>query len=160
MSWRETLKSALLENPYAKHAKVPSGETLHGVLQLLHTERKRDESLIEVAAVATQPVPVESDVGFACDFLNRVGVRILRNSGGSLAISFSKELDSPDLRAALRILKMDHLPVQRAERAPISYLHWKALELNVLFEAQGATGELGRITPATIRHGWQPEVYV
>jgi hypothetical protein len=35
----------------------------------------------------------------------------------------------------------------------IPWAEWKAAELNRLFREQGATGEPGRITAATVRHG-------
>lgn len=35
----------------------------------------------------------------------------------------------------------------------LSWVEWKAAALNRLFQEQGVTGELGRITPATVRHG-------
>ena len=35
----------------------------------------------------------------------------------------------------------------------ISWPEWKAAALNRLFEGQGVTGEPGRITPETVRHG-------
>jgi hypothetical protein len=41
-------------------------------------------------------------------------------------------------------------------RDPLTYLEWKAKELNALFEAHGATGEPGKVTVATVRHGWRP----
>lgn len=39
------------------------------------------------------------------------------------------------------------------DHKPISYAEWKAAELNRLFQEQGLTGQPGRITPETVRHG-------
>ena len=35
----------------------------------------------------------------------------------------------------------------------LSWAEWKARELNRLFQEQGVTGQPGRITAATVRHG-------
>jgi hypothetical protein len=41
-------------------------------------------------------------------------------------------------------------------RVWMSWCEWKAGALNKLFLERGATGQLGRITPETIRHGERP----
>jgi hypothetical protein len=39
------------------------------------------------------------------------------------------------------------------ELAGVPWAEWKAAELNRLFQLQGVTGDLGRITAATVRDG-------
>ena len=47
------------------------------------------------------------------------------------------------------------LPKMEEETGGIPWAEWKAAELNRLFQEQGSTGQPGRITAATIRHGEQ-----
>jgi hypothetical protein len=45
-------------------------------------------------------------------------------------------------------------PEEGAQNASgMPWAEWKAVELNRLFQEQGASGQPGRITAATIRHG-------
>jgi hypothetical protein len=39
----------------------------------------------------------------------------------------------------------------------MTWSEWKASSLNRLFQEQGVTGEAGRITPTTVRHGEKRE---
>jgi hypothetical protein len=46
-----------------------------------------------------------------------------------------------------------------------SWAEWKAHMLNQLFKEQGLTGQEGRITAATVRHGetirrWKPQIII
>lgn len=43
------------------------------------------------------------------------------------------------------------IPPEREEGMP--WPEWKAAELNRLFQEQGATGQPGRVTAATVQHG-------
>ena len=43
------------------------------------------------------------------------------------------------------------------EPVGVPWAEWKAAGLNRLFQQQGLTGELGRITPATVRDGERKE---
>jgi hypothetical protein len=43
--------------------------------------------------------------------------------------------------------------IDRGPESGIDWAEWKAAALNHLFRAQGVTGQTGRITAATIRHG-------
>lgn len=52
----------------------------------------------------------------------------------------------------MRVPEGDGVTENKIERW-ISYAQWKADELNRLFKEQGVTGQLGSITPETIRHG-------
>lgn len=43
--------------------------------------------------------------------------------------------------------------VKAADEAGVPWAEWRAAELNRLFQEQGLTGQPGRITAATVRHG-------
>lgn len=62
-------------------------------------------------------------------------------------VAETSEIGAPPCGAILSPVKSKDEPVG------VPWAEWKAAELNSLFQQQGLTGELGRITPATIRDG-------
>jgi len=128
--------------------------------------RTDDTPPAESPEIEAGPDPVEP--GQASDLLNQAGVRIMWVEGVA-TIGVWSDLDGPEIQAALHALGMDELagrfldgggiPLRyKVRRGPeretgVSWTEWKAVALNQLFQEQGRTGEPGRITAETIRHG-------
>lgn len=47
-------------------------------------------------------------------------------------------------------------PEDARSEVSLSWVEWKAQNLNRLFQGQGLTGQPGRITAETVRHGERP----
>jgi hypothetical protein len=87
--------------------------------------------------------------------VRRVG--IVEASGGNLRLCFP-EKDRAALQPAINTLRSGKTAALTLLSKPISeratsWAYWKAAELNRVFQEQGVTGQSGRITAATIRHG-------
>lgn len=59
-----------------------------------------------------------ADIAHASDLLNRRGVRIMKLAD-EVIIGVWSDLDGPEIRAALRVLEMDHQPVRYLDGAGI-----------------------------------------
>ena len=105
---------------------------------------------ITANASPVAPAPPAED---ACAVLNGKCVRAFRRADGRFVIRIPQERGGADVRDALRVLALENLPVQVMLPQLLPYAEWKAQQLNALFKSQGRTGEAGRITAATIRHG-------
>ena len=155
--------------------------------------------LLRVNLPEIQVEPQSPQVIQARALLNRTGVRIMQLDGVT-SIGVWSDLQAPEIRAALRTLGSERLPVRyldgagipmqyklrrvNGEPVPMSMLvemeqqagepwkvrdglpnemgwrskgvpwaQWKAAMLNRLFLEQGTSGQPGRITAATVRHG-------
>jgi len=107
------------------------------------------------------------DVEAVLDRFSEAGVSVWLDAAGKLRI----DKDAPaELKQLARQHKQELIDVRRAEAVtatippaaiwtnppPIqatSWAEWKAEALNRLFQEQGRTGQRGRITAATVRHG-------
>src|SRR5262249_105844 len=112
--------------------------------------------------------PNQLAIDRAVTVLNARGARLMRLDG-VLTVGLWGDAVGPEVQSALRVLEMDTLPVRALGGAgiPTRYklrrvqefqnrLTWpelKAEMLNSLFKAQGLSGELGRITAETVKHG-------
>lgn len=60
----------------------------------------------------------------ATELLNRSGVRIL-NCGGQFCLAMWPEVDTDELRRAIALLELDHLPVKYLDEPGLEDLHKK-----------------------------------
>jgi hypothetical protein len=151
VNWRDLVKNGILGNPHAKHAKAHQEQTLHDLLQLLHTEHKTDESKIAAPTMGGQPSPAghnhQAEVGRATALLNQSFVRIMRLDG-VFTVGVWSDLDGANIRAALRTLDMDHLPVRYLDGAgiPLRYklrrVEGEPVPMRVLAEMERHSAEL------------------
>ncbi len=145
------------------------------------TKTSETDSVVFVGATSAESPEIEADpdpaeLARASAVLNRAGVRIMTLEGGA-TIGVWSDLDGPEIRAALRTLGLDVLPVRyldgvgvpmrykarlvEGEPVPISVLAemernpvepWEVRALR-LFQGPGTSGRPGRITAATVRDG-------
>jgi hypothetical protein len=89
----------------------------------------------------------------ALKLIRQVGV--VESSGSNIKLRLpEKELAA--LQPAIDALRIDKAEVlARLQPDPpgVPWAKWKAATLNRLFQEQGATGQQGRITSATVSHG-------
>ncbi len=71
---------------------------------------------------------------------------------GELVVEAKPGVVTPEIKAALTQNKAELLLMLEQERG-VSPAEWKAAMLNHLFREQGTSGQPGRITAATVRHG-------
>ncbi|MEK7750866.1 MAG: hypothetical protein AAB654_03045 [Acidobacteriota bacterium] len=95
----------------------------------------------------TKTEPDQAAINQATALLNAAGVRLMR-LGGVSTVGVWSDLDGPEIRAALRTLQMDSLPVRfldgdgiplrytvrrvRERRRGVSWAEWKATALTQL----------------------------
>lgn len=98
----------------------------------------------EVLAILTDPDRVE--LVSASTVLNRAGVRIMALEDGA-TIGVWSDLDGPEVRAALRTLELDRLPVRYLDGAgvPLRYklrrVEGEPVSANILAEMEQAPAE-------------------
>jgi len=105
VSWRDYMQSAIREGTYAKCAKVSTVEEGTDLLHLLHTDFPEPHK-----SGPSQEDPSQAAIGWASSVLNAAGVRIVLVDGGA-KIGLWSDLDSPEIRAALRTLQIAGLAV-------------------------------------------------
>jgi hypothetical protein len=96
------------------------------------------------------------------DQLRQACVRVWLDAAGKLRINKDAPAEWKDLVRAHKQELIDRL-IEQSASGPATlqtgiqiysgWAEWQAEMLNRLFQEQGCTGQRGRITPATIRHG-------
>jgi hypothetical protein len=104
-----------------------------------------------------------ADLRHASAVLNWAGVRIMTLEDGGTAIGVWSDLDGPEIRAALRTLGEDHLPVRYLDGAkvPMRYkvrrVDGEPVPLNVLAAMEQNPVEPWKVRDRTLKHmGWRP----
>lgn len=97
--------------------------------RVIKEQQQSAELALEMPCPEPEGVPRHESV------LKGQGIKVLGSSGSAMPCPTNSE-DEP---------------------VGVPWAEWKAAELNRLFQQQGLTGELGRITPATVRDGERKE---